>query len=65
MNRTFRLTNTDLANLAVLRRFLPRYTSADILTEALRVYREKLESQPPREPLRESAADSTRDLFGV
>jgi hypothetical protein len=64
MNRIFRLTNTDLANLTALRRLLPRYTAADIVTEGLIALREKLESQPPREPLRQPAADSTRDLYG-
>ena len=64
MNRTFDLTNTDMANLTALQRLLPRYRAADILTEALKALREKLESQPPREPLHQSAADSIKELFG-
>jgi len=64
MIKTVRITNAAMANLTVLRRLLPRYTPADIVTEALRAYREQLESQPPPEPVKQSAADSIHELFG-
>jgi hypothetical protein len=60
----FYATNADMANIHVLKRLLPNYKLSDILGDALRALREKLESQPPREPVQQSAADSTRDLFG-
>jgi hypothetical protein len=60
----FLATPSDMANLTVLKRLKPRHGTADILGDALRAYRRELESQPPREPIHESAADSIRDLFG-
>jgi len=61
---TVYLTDADEANFYVLKRLLPRHSIPDIVGDALRAYRDKLESQPPREPIRQSAADATRDLFG-
>jgi len=60
----FYAKNADMANIHVLKKLLPRYTLSDILGDGLRALRDKLESQPPREPIRQSAADATRDLFG-
>jgi len=60
----FFATNADLANLHVLNRLLPGYRTSDILTEALKALREKLESHPAKEPLDESAEQSIKELFG-
>jgi len=61
----FFATNADLANLHVLGRLMPNFPStSDIIGEGLRALREKLESQPTREPLNESTEQSIKDLFG-
>jgi len=61
---TVYLTDADEANLYVLKRLLPRHSIPDIVGDALRAYREQLESQPPPEPVKQSAADSIHELFG-
>ena len=61
----FFATNADLANLHVLRRrWFPNDSESFIIGEALKALREKLESQPAREPLNESAEQSIKELFG-
>ena len=60
----FHAFKSDLDNLHVLRRLMPGRSDTYILSEALKALREKLESQPAREPLNESAEQSIKDLFG-
>ena len=60
----FQASKPDLDNLHVLHRLLPGKSNSYIFGEALRALREKLESQPAREPLVESAEQSIMDLFG-
>ena len=61
----FFATNADLGNLRVLhRRWFPNDSESFIIGEGLRALREKLESQPTREPLNESAEQSIKELFG-
>ena len=61
----FFATNADLGNLRVLRRrWFPNDSESFIIGEGLRALREKLESQPAREPLIEPAEQSIKDLFG-
>ena len=60
----FYATHADLANIHVLKRLLPNHGLSDLIGDGLRALRRELESQPPREPLHQSAADSIKDLFG-